>query len=96
MEKEKQKKETHFGCIFFSRRVTLPAEYLPNNTFYYLPNNYLLDNNTYYPEQRESRYGLSYNQTVWYSCLHANLGYDSSESLMVWHCTYQMRILQMQ
>lgn len=29
MEKEKQKKETHFGCVFFSRRVTLPAEYLP-------------------------------------------------------------------
>lgn len=44
-----------------------------------------MSSHIYYPEQRESRYGFSYNQTVWYSCLHANLGYDSSESLMAWH-----------
>lgn len=72
-ERKTKMKKHFFGCILFSRIVhqSPPAECLPVSIIQI---------------QRESRYGFSYNQTMWYCCLHANMGYASFASLMAWHC----------
>lgn len=83
-ERKTTKKETHFSCIFFSRIVyqCLPAECHPVSII----------------QSKESadmalvttrQCGIPVYMQTWVMAFRV-------ESLMAWHCAYQMRILQMQ